>query len=157
MPEWPDLESNGKALESKKMAELTVLYDGSCSLCRASVARVRPFDKRRRIEFLDLHDPSAPQRFPLIDRDAAMRWMQAVDPNGRVSSGADAWARIGALLPGWNLLVWILLLPGLHWLAVKVYAWIARNRYRWNRSVCSGGTCALHVPNTPGSSPKRES
>ena len=134
------------------MPQLTVLYDGGCSLCRASVTRVRRFDARRRIEFLDLHDPSAQTRFPQIDRKVAMRWMQAVDTRGRVWSGADAWARIGLLLPGWNLLAWMLLIPGIHWIAAKVYSWIARNRYRWNREVCADGTCSLHLP---GESPRR--
>jgi predicted DCC family thiol-disulfide oxidoreductase YuxK len=135
------------------MPDLTVLYDGSCSLCRASVARVRPLDKRQRIEFLDLHDPSASQRFPQIDRELALRWMQAVDARGRISSGVEAWARIGSLLPGWNLLAWILLVPGIRWFASKIYAWIARNRYRWNRSLCSDGTCSLHIPRAPSSKP----
>lgn len=128
------------------MSELTVLYDGSCSLCRASVARVQRFDSRRRIEFLDLYDPSASMRFPQIDREVAMRWMQAVDARGHVWSGADAWAHIGMHLPGWNLLAWVLLIPGVRWIAAKVYAWIARNRYRWNRNLCADGTCALHLP-----------
>jgi predicted DCC family thiol-disulfide oxidoreductase YuxK len=135
------------------MPDLTVLYDGSCSLCRASVARVRRFDSHRRIELLDLHDPSAQQRFPQIDLEAAMRWMQAIDAHGRISSGTDAWARIGSLLPGWNLLAWLLLVPGLRWLASRIYAWIARNRYRWNRSLCSDGTCSLHLPDAPSPKP----
>ena len=133
------------------MTQLTVLYDGSCSFCRASVTRVRPFDSRHRIEFLDLHDPSAQVRFPRIDREVAMRWMQAVDTQGRISSGVDAWTRIGLLLPGWNLLAWPLLIPGIHWLAAKVYLWIARNRYRWNRSRCENGSCSLHMPGPPSS------
>jgi predicted DCC family thiol-disulfide oxidoreductase YuxK len=128
------------------MAELTVLYDGGCSLCRTSVTRVQRFDRRRRIEFLSLHELSAQTRFPQIDREVAMRWMQAVDARGRISSGADAWARIGMLLPGWNLLAWILLIPGIHWVAAKMYAWIARNRYRWNRDLCADGTCTVHLP-----------
>lgn len=130
------------------MAELTVLYDGSCNLCRASVARVRPFDRRQRVEFLDLHDASAQLRFPQVDREAAMRWMFAVDAKGHVWSGSEAWAHIGLLLPGWNLLAWLLLVPGIRWLAARTYTWIARNRYRWNRSLCSDGTCSLHVPDS---------
>jgi predicted DCC family thiol-disulfide oxidoreductase YuxK len=130
------------------MPDLTVLYDGSCSLCRASVARVRPRDSRSRIEFLDLHEVSAGERFPQVDPEIAMRWMQAVDLQGRVFSGVDAWARIGLLLPGWNLLAWILLVPGIHWLAGKIYGWIARNRYRWNRAACADGSCAVHIPSS---------
>src|ERR1700758_3129538 len=102
------------------MADLTVLFDGSCNLCRGSAARARRFDKTRRIEFLDLHDPAAQQRFPQVNRDEALRLMQAVDSNGQVFSGSDVWARIGALLPGWNLVAWILLVPGIHWIAGEV-------------------------------------
>jgi predicted DCC family thiol-disulfide oxidoreductase YuxK len=127
------------------MAKLTVLYDGACNLCRVSVARVRRMDRRSRIELLDLHDASVPARFPQVDIEEAMRLMQAVDPDGRVYSGADAWARIGLTLPGWNFIAWVLLVPGIHFIARHFYSWVARNRYRWNREICEDGTCALHV------------
>ncbi|MGB8477186.1 MAG: DUF393 domain-containing protein [Candidatus Acidiferrum sp.] len=131
------------------MTKLTVLYDGACNLCRASVDRVRRMDSHGRIELLDLHDASVSTRFPQVDFDEAMRLMQAVDPAGRVYSGADAWSRIGLALPGWNLLAWLLLVPGLHFAAKHFYAWVARNRYRWNRELCEDGTCALHVESRP--------
>jgi predicted DCC family thiol-disulfide oxidoreductase YuxK len=131
------------------MPDLTVLYDGSCSLCRASAERVHRFDTRHRVELLDLHQPSVAQRFPQVDREVAMRWMQAVDSAGDVFNGVDAWAQIGRLLPGWSLFAWLLLVPGIHWLATKIYRWVARNRYRWNRQVCTDNSCALHVPAPP--------
>jgi len=131
------------------MSDLVILYDGACSLCRAGVAHVRRFDRRGRLEFLDLHDVAAQQRFPQIDRDVAMRWMQAVDSRGRVFGGAEAWARVGLLLPGWNLLAWALLVPGIRWVAARVYSCIARNRYRWSRAACADGTCSFHQPVPP--------
>ena len=127
------------------MAKLNVLYDGACNLCRASVSRVRRMDRHGRIELLDLHDASVPARFPQVKIEEAMRLMQAVDSAGRVYSGADAWARIGLTLPGWKLIAWLLLVPGIHFIAQHLYGWIARNRYRWNRELCKDGTCSLHV------------
>ena len=127
------------------MADLTVLFDGCCALCRGSADRVRRFDTRGRIALLDLHDPSATQRFPQVNREEAMKWMQAVDASGSVYTGASAWARIGLLLPGWNLLAWILRVPGISWIAREIYAWIARNRYRWNRAVCEDESCRVHL------------
>jgi len=138
----------------RNVAELTVLYDGACKLCRAGVARVRRMDSRSRIELLDLHDASVAARFPQVNIDDAMRLMQAVDPGGRVYSGADAWARIGLALPGWKLIAWLLLVPGIHFLAQHLYAWVARNRYRWNRDVCEDGTCALHFDQSSDTSRK---
>jgi predicted DCC family thiol-disulfide oxidoreductase YuxK len=131
--------------ENRTVAELAVLYDGTCSLCRASVARVRRMDPHGHIELIDLHDASVSARFPQVDTDEAMRLMQAVDPGGRVYSGADAWARIGLALPGWKLIAWLLLMPGIHFVAQRFYGWVARNRYRWNRELCEDGTCALHM------------
>ena len=136
------------------MPELTVLYDGACNLCRASVARVRRMDPRARIELLDLHDASVAARFPQVNLDEAMRLIQAVDPCGRVYSGADAWAHIGLVLPGWKLVAWLLLVPGIHIVAQHLYAWVARNRYRWNRELCEDGTCALHAKQS--STPQKE-
>jgi len=131
------------------MAELTILFDGSCNLCRASAERVRRFDRANRIEFLDVNDPATLQRFPQVNREEALRWMQAVDSNGKVFSGSDAWARIGGRLPGWKLVAWTLLVPGVRWFAGKIYAWIARNRFRWNRAMCEDGSCRVHVEKKP--------
>ena len=129
-----------------------MLYDGGCNLCRASVARVRRMDPRARIDLLDLHDANVAARFPQVNFDEATRLMQAVDLRGRVYSGADAWARVGLALPGWKLVAWLLLVPGIHFVAQHLYAWVARNRYRWNRQFCDTGTCALHVK-PPADSP----
>ncbi len=127
------------------MAGLTILYDGNCGLCRASVARLRRVDSGSRIELLNLHDPSVPARFPQVNREEALRLMQAVDPGGRVHSGVDAWARAGLALPGWKVIAWLLLVPGIHFVAGGIYAWVARNRYRWNRELCADGSCSVHV------------
>jgi predicted DCC family thiol-disulfide oxidoreductase YuxK len=127
------------------MADLTVFFDGSCNLCRGSAERVRRLDKAQRIELLDLHDLAALQRFPQVQPEVAMRWMQAVNAKGEVFSGSDAWARIGAFLPGWKMVAWILRVPGIRGIAGKVYSWIASNRYRWNRAACEDGTCQVHL------------
>jgi len=126
------------------LAELTVLYDAACPLCRASAERVRRHDAGGRIELVDLREPAVPARFPQINAAEAMRLMQAIDRQGRIYSGVDAWARIGLKLPGWKWLAWLLLLPGIHLVATCVYGWVARNRYRWNREACTDGSCTMH-------------
>jgi predicted DCC family thiol-disulfide oxidoreductase YuxK len=130
----------------KKLPELSVLYDGHCSLCSASAARLRRKDRRGRLELLDLHDPSVLARFPELDLGEAMRLMMAVDQHGHVFAGVDAWARIGSELPGWKSFAWILRVPGIHLVARGVYSVVARNRYRWNREKCADSSCAIHFP-----------
>src|SRR5260221_13071484 len=103
---WPQIcaaEISGCGCEANKMPDLTVLYDGACGLCRASVARVRRIDRDGRIELLDLHEPAAAARFPQVNREEALRLMQAVDSGGKVYSSVDALARLRLSVSGWTL------------------------------------------------------
>src|SRR5258708_13085228 len=114
---WPQIcaaEISGCGCEAKKIPDLTVLYDGACGLCRASVARVRRIDRGGRIELLDLHEPAAAARFPQVNREEALRLMQAADSRGKVYSGLDPWARIGLAGPRWKPLSRPLPLPAIH-------------------------------------------
>jgi predicted DCC family thiol-disulfide oxidoreductase YuxK len=126
------------------VAALTVLYDGNCALCRASADRLRRLDSGRRIDWVDVREPDVPSRFPQVDREAALRLMQAVDSRGRVYSGVDAYSAIGRALPGWGLAARLLQAPGIHAVAGWIYGWVARNRYRWNRAACADGSCEIH-------------
>src|SRR5260370_1690894 len=108
---WPQIcaaEISGCGCEAKKMPDLTVLYDGACGLCRASVARVRRIDRGGRIELLDLHEPAAAARFPQVNREEALRLMQAVDSRGTVYSRVGVLACLGLSVPGSKLIAWLL-------------------------------------------------
>lgn len=122
---------------------LAVLYDGHCRLCSGTAARLRRFDRYGRLELIDLHRPEVPERFPHLDLQRAMQEIQTVDSDGTFHAGVDAFARIGARLPGWRWVAWLLRVPVIHGIAVAVYRWIARNRYRWNPDACPDGTCRI--------------
>lgn len=128
------------------MSAVTVLYDGECELCRASVARVQQLDREHRIEFVDLHDPNVGARFPQVDQQKALLAMQAITSDGQVTFGADAWATIFLTLPRWHWLGHLLQVPVIRRFARRFYGWVARNRYHWNRNACAGDSCALHAP-----------
>lgn len=124
---------------------VSVLFDGQCALCRASADRLRRADRRHALALLDLNDPAVLGRFPQVDPARARALMQAVDAQGRVFSGVDAWILAARELPRWRWLPPLLRLPGVHGFAARVYAWVARNRYRWNRAQCADGSCRLHA------------
>lgn len=130
-------------MTSSPPLRLAVLYDGHCRLCSGTAARLDRMDRYGRLELIDLHRPEAAARFPSLNRQRALQEIQAMDASGRCYSGVDAFARIGARLPGWRWVSWLLRVPILHGLAGLVYRWVARNRYRWNRDACPDGTCRL--------------
>jgi len=120
----------------------TVIYDGECRFCRATMTRLRRWDHDHRIVPLNLHAPERAQRFPDLAIERLHGALHAVNAEGRTFAGVDAFSRIGSVLPGWRWVAWLLRVPGIHAVAAVVYNWVARNRHRWNHNPCDGNACA---------------
>ena len=122
----------------------TLVFDGDCGFCTRcvgwmwrlglSASVVVPW-QRADLDLLGLTPEQS---------DAALQW---VAPDGRVSSGAQAVARLLiANGPRWGLLGRVLLVPPVSWVAAAVYRWVAGHR-----SLLPGGTpaCALPAASPP--------
>jgi len=107
----------------------TLIYDGECGFCQGAVAWIQPRSGPEDFEFLPCQDPERARRFPTMSREACMTAMQLVLPDGRVLPGEQAIPEILKRLRGWRLLAALFRLPGTGFLARRVYAWVARNRY----------------------------
>ncbi|MBI4521588.1 MAG: DUF393 domain-containing protein [Gemmatimonadetes bacterium] len=122
---------------------LTVYYDGSCQLCLASVAWVRRLAWLGEIRYVDVSDRDRFRRAASdLDWDAVMKAMHVRAPDGSLHVGYHGFRELLRAMP---LLYPLRPLLGLRPLAVlgeRVYAWVARRRYRWNR--CEGA-CAVHA------------
>lgn len=113
------------------MASAVLIYDGECSMCRASALwLMRRALTGGQLEILPCRSPARRARFPQIDEAQCLTAMQLVLPDGRVLSGADAVPEILARIPRWRWLGRLFELPGARPLSRRVYAWIARNRMR---------------------------
>jgi predicted DCC family thiol-disulfide oxidoreductase YuxK len=127
------------------MGEVTTLvYDGECSMCRASalwLLRRAETGGARDLEILPCRSPVRRARFPSMTDEACMQAMQLVLPDGRVLSGADAAPEILRRIPRWSWIARLFDLPAARPLARTVYAWIARNRMRIS--------CAAPTPGSP--------
>jgi predicted DCC family thiol-disulfide oxidoreductase YuxK len=114
-----------------------LVFDGDCAFCTncaSFLKRIGPDAEIVPWQFADLADLG-------ITAEQATEAVQWVEPGGTVRSGHEA---IGAVLGRTGLPWWVLgraiLLPGVSWLAGKVYGLVARNRYR-----LPGGTPACRV------------
>ena len=119
---------------------MTTYYNGKCPVCAAGVA-----DQRRRAAragaacaWVDINDePEALAAHGIALDDVRLR-LQAIDGEGRLRVGVEAFAAIWGELPRWRRLARLIGLPGLrsgaHWLydrlAYRLYAWNQR-RGRW--------------------------
>ena len=102
--------------------------DGECDVCRRSEKWCSARDGRRRLRFVDLHDPDSDQ--PPGSPEAMMRAVHVRLADGTVATGFDAWRQILAELVGWRWLARVAGLPGFKRLGGFVYSVVARNRHR---------------------------
>jgi predicted DCC family thiol-disulfide oxidoreductase YuxK len=114
-----------------------LLYDGDCAFCTRCahvLERIGPEAEIVAWQFVDLAELG-------VTEEQATEAVQLVEIDGTIRSGHEAVAVVlntsGRL---WKLVGHILLLPGISWLAARIYAVVAANRYR-----LPGGTAACAV------------
>jgi predicted DCC family thiol-disulfide oxidoreductase YuxK len=105
----------------------TLIYDGECGFCRASVDRVLRWDREHRLDVVPFQDQARVAGFG-IPLPALAAAMHLVIPGGGVFAGADAVPELLQLLPGKRWLAPLFRVPGALPLARRVYRRIAERR-----------------------------
>jgi len=116
-----------------------VFYDGGCPLCRREIAHYQRVDRDGLIQWLDIQQSKDELQANGLTWDKAMRRMHVRDSDGRMVSGADAFAVLWRHLPRYRFLARVVSLPGVHWVSEQVYSAFARRRYR---SRCNDEMCS---------------
>lgn len=112
---------------------LTVLYDGSCPLCRREISIYRGLQPNTPVCFADVSDAAQPLP-PGTTREQLLARFHVRDTNGRLLSGAHAFLALWATLPGWRWLARVGRLPGAAWAMERAYRLFLRVRptlQRW--------------------------
>jgi predicted DCC family thiol-disulfide oxidoreductase YuxK len=121
-----------------------LLYDGDCAFCTKCarvLERIGPDAEIAPWQLTDLAELG-------IAEEQAADAVQWVETDGTVRSGHEAIAAVlNTAGRAWRVIGRMLLLPGISWMAAKVYRLVARNRYR-----LPGGTpaCAVADENEQG-------
>jgi predicted DCC family thiol-disulfide oxidoreductase YuxK len=119
-----------------------VFYDADCDFCRAGVAEYSRLFLRHGVRFQPLQTRGAAARLGISETELR-REMRLLYADGHVLGGVDAWSAL--LRTVWWLwpLGTVLRIPGIHWLATRVYRWIAAHRYHLSTS-CAKGSCPIN-------------
>ncbi len=123
---------------------LSVLYDGACPRCRASMALITAADPDQVVEPVDLTAVDVIKIHASLTREDCMRSMHAVSDSGRITAGFDAVRSVASRLPLFWPLAWIGYLPGVAWAGRRMYNWVAANRPR--DVACTDQVCGIHTP-----------
>ncbi len=120
-----------------------LIYDGRCRFCVAQAQRLQRWT-RDRVRLESFRDPGVLARYPGLTLEQCEQAVQLVEPDGCISSGAEAIARTLRLNPSLVPLFWIYRVPGLRQIADRLYAFVARNRFRLRGTACPDDACRLH-------------
>jgi len=124
--------------------EVEVFFDGDCPLCRREIAFVRRLDRRSRVRFVDIAQPSFDASVTGRTHEELMARIHARLPDGSLVEGVEVFRRMYAAA-GLGPLVALSRLPGISHLLEAGYRWFAKNRLRLTGR-CDDATCARATP-----------
>lgn len=128
-------------------ARIEVYTDGQCNLCRWMRARAEPYDRNRRIEWLDYNDPEVLQRAAPRTREEMATEMHTHTSDGRWARGYFAWIEVIRVLPRFRWLAPLLSIWPLTQIGPIFYRGLAKRRYTLfgvPPPCDEGGVCRLH-------------
>jgi predicted DCC family thiol-disulfide oxidoreductase YuxK len=127
---------------------LRIFFDGSCSVCAGEMEVYRRKEHAGRLVFVDISAPDFdPTPFGIL-LETFMYEMHAVDREGNIYRGVEAFRAIWQALPTstwYGLLGALVTLPGVSLLARLAYWSFARLRkfLPKGHDACKDGTCGL--------------
>jgi predicted DCC family thiol-disulfide oxidoreductase YuxK len=134
-------------MSSETDFDFEVFHDGDCPLCQREIDLLRWMDRRGRIRFTDIADPSFDAAAVGRSHPDLMARIQGRMPDGAWVEGVEVFRQLYAAV-GLGPLVARTRLPGISHAAELGYRWFAKNRL-WLTGRCEDGVCAL--PRAQGS------
>lgn len=125
------------------MKQHLVLYDDQCPLCIFQMKLLTWLDWLGKLALVPLTDLRAAAIAPQLSREALLEAMHCVAKNGRIYRGARCIRFVGMRLPLLVPVALFLWVPGVIWIAERVYAWVSRHRLRISRIFGCKDACAI--------------
>lgn len=118
-----------------------VLYDDECPLCTFQMRVLTWLDWLGKLRLVLISDPRAQQTG--LTREALLEAIHCVTAEGRIHRGARCIRFVSMRLPLLIPVALFLWIPGVIWIAEKIYMWISRNRHLLSRLFGCKEACAI--------------
>jgi predicted DCC family thiol-disulfide oxidoreductase YuxK len=129
-------------MQGKRAADF-VLYDAECSLCTFQMKLLTWLDWFGCIQLVPISNPRAQELAPNLTRDELLEAIHCVARDGRIYRGARCIRFVGLRMPLLLPVTLVLWVPGVIWVAEKVYMWVSRNRHLLSRLFGCKQACAI--------------
>jgi len=131
-----------------KGAANIVLYDDQCPMCTFQMRLLTWLDWFNVTTLVPMSDPHLKEIAPTLGPEDLSAAIHCIAKNGRIYRGARCLRYLGLRMPLLVPLALFLWIPGLIWIAEKIYAWVSRNRYILSRVFGCKEACAV-LPQRP--------
>ena len=95
------------------------------------------------VSLLPISHPRAHEVAPSLTREDLLEAIHCVSSDGRIHRGARCLRFIGMRMPLALPICLVLWVPGVIWVAEKIYAWVSRNRHLLSRFFGCKEACSL--------------
>ena len=132
-----------RLLMVKTRAKNTVLYDDGCPMCTFGMRVLTWVDWFGAARLVGLSHPEAKVIGPQLTREQLLEAIHCVTGDGRVYRGARAIRHLGLRMPvlvPLSVLMWV---PGVMWIAERIYGVVARNRHVLSKMFGCETVCAV--------------
>ncbi|MEW6302260.1 MAG: DUF393 domain-containing protein [Verrucomicrobiota bacterium] len=120
-----------------------VLYDGDCPLCTFQMRVLTWLDWCNVVALVPIADARAQAAAPHQKREDLLEAIHCVATDGRIYRGARCLRFVGMRMPLLIPLALLLWIPGVIWVAERVYMWVSRNRHLLSRLFGCKDACAI--------------
>ncbi|MCF7763278.1 MAG: DUF393 domain-containing protein [Verrucomicrobia bacterium] len=120
-----------------------VLYDDQCPLCTFQMRVLTWLDWLNTITLLPLSHPNASLVAPQVTREDLLEAIHCVTPEKKIHRGARCLRFVGMRIPLLVPMALFLWIPGVIFIAEKVYQWISRNRHLLSRLFGCKEACSI--------------
>lgn len=120
-----------------------LIYDDECAMCTFQMRVLTWLDWFNLVQLIPASDPQSLKMAPGLTHEKLMEEIHCVKTNEAVLRGARALRFLGMRMPlliPFSLFMWV---PGVIWVAEKVYALISRNRYILSRFFGCKDACSV--------------
>lgn len=124
-------------------ARHTVLFDSECSLCTFQMKLLTWLDWCEVVRLVPIADPEASLIAPTLTREALLEAIHCVATDGAIHRGARCIRFVGLRMPLLVPVALVLWIPGVIWIAERIYMWVSRNRHLLSRLFGCKDACAI--------------
>ncbi|MEN8716360.1 MAG: DUF393 domain-containing protein [Verrucomicrobiales bacterium] len=120
-----------------------LLFDSDCPMCTFQSRTLAWLDWLNCVEMVALKSERTKEIAPDITREDLLEAIHCITPDDEIHRGARAFRFLGMRIPLLIPVGLFLWLPGVIWVAEKVYAFVSRNRHLFSKIFGCKGACAI--------------